>query len=58
VVGVERIHLARVFDDTKYPTAARVGTAPGTAYRGAYSPVRANEFGLLGVLIAERGKRL
>jgi AcrR family transcriptional regulator len=49
--------LARVFDETKYPTAARVGAAAGAAHRGAYSPAHAYEFGLqcvldgLGVLI-------
>jgi AcrR family transcriptional regulator len=49
--------LARVFDETKYPTAARVGAAAGAAHRGAHSPTHAYEFGLrrvldgLGVLI-------
>jgi hypothetical protein len=52
--------LAQVFDETKYPTAARVGAATGAAYRGAYSPLHAYEFGLqrvldgLGVLIEGR----
>jgi len=54
--------LARVFDETRYPTAARVGAAAGAAHRGAYSPAHAYEFGLqrvidgLGVLI-EGGSR-
>jgi AcrR family transcriptional regulator len=49
--------LARVFDETAYPTAARVGAAAGAAHNGAYSPTHAYEFGLqrvldgLGVLI-------
>ncbi|MFC5923299.1 TetR/AcrR family transcriptional regulator [Micromonospora vulcania] len=49
--------LAHVFDETKYPTATRVGAAAGAAHRGAYSPTHAYEFGLqrvldgLGVLI-------
>jgi AcrR family transcriptional regulator len=52
--------LAQVFDEAKYPTAARVGTAAGAVHRGAYNPTHAYEFGLrrildgLGVLI-ERG---
>jgi AcrR family transcriptional regulator len=52
--------LARVFDETKYPTAARVGPAAGAAHRGAYNPTHAYEFGLqrvldgLGVLIERR----
>jgi AcrR family transcriptional regulator len=53
--------LARVFDETRYPTAARVGAAAGAAHRGAYSPGHAYEFGLervldgLGVLIEGGG---
>ncbi|WP_433246964.1 TetR/AcrR family transcriptional regulator [Streptosporangium sp. CA-135522] len=52
--------LARVFDGTEHPTAARVGSAAGVAY-GAYGPDHAFEFGLqrvldgLGVLIAPAG---
>jgi AcrR family transcriptional regulator len=54
--------LTRVFDETRYPTAARVGAAAGAAHHGAYSPTHAYEFGLqrvldgLGVLI-EDGSR-
>jgi hypothetical protein len=52
--------LACVFDEAKYPTAARVGTAAGAAHRDAYNPTHAYEFGLqrvldgLGVLIERR----
>jgi AcrR family transcriptional regulator len=52
--------LARVFDETKYPTAARVGAAAGAAHGGAYHPDHAYDFGLacvlngLGVLIDRR----
>jgi hypothetical protein len=52
--------LARVFDTTKYPTAARVGAAAGAAHGAAYDPAHAYEFGLqrvldgLGVLRLER----
>jgi AcrR family transcriptional regulator len=52
--------LARVFDETRYPTAARVGAAAGAAHGGTYSPEHAYDFGLrrvldgLGVLIDER----
>lgn len=42
--------LARVFDGTAYPTAARVGAAAGAAYQGAYSPDHAFRFGLQRVL--------
>ncbi|MDH6126141.1 TetR/AcrR family transcriptional regulator C-terminal domain-containing protein [Kitasatospora sp. GP82] len=42
--------LTRVFDADRYPTAARVGTAAGEAYGGAYSPAHAYEFGLQRVL--------
>ncbi len=42
--------LARVFDETRYPTAARVGAAAGAAHQGAYSPTHAYEFGLRRVL--------
>jgi AcrR family transcriptional regulator len=38
--------LERVLDPAAYPTAARVGTAAGTAHGGAYSPDHAWEFGL------------
>ncbi|MGH3715798.1 MAG: TetR/AcrR family transcriptional regulator [Micromonosporaceae bacterium] len=53
--------LARMFDATAYPTAARVGSAAGEAHGAAYSPDHAYEFGLrrvldgLGVLIESRG---
>jgi hypothetical protein len=52
--------LARVLDPDRYPTAARVGTAAGTAHGAAYNPDHAYEFGLqrvldgLGVLIESR----
>ncbi|MGW6912786.1 TetR/AcrR family transcriptional regulator C-terminal domain-containing protein [Kitasatospora sp. NPDC054939] len=52
--------LARVFDAERYPTAARVGSAAGEAYGGAYSPDHAYAFGLprildgLAALVAER----
>jgi AcrR family transcriptional regulator len=42
--------LERVFDATKFPTAARVGAAAGAAYGGAYSPAHAYAFGLQRVL--------
>jgi AcrR family transcriptional regulator len=42
--------LARVFDEARYPTAARVGAAAGAAQGGAYSPDHAWEFGLERVL--------
>jgi len=38
--------LARVFDPTKYPTAARVGAAAGAAHGTAYDPDHAYTFGL------------
>jgi AcrR family transcriptional regulator len=53
--------LARVFDEAKYPTAARVGAAAGAAYGAAYDPDHAYNFGLqrvldgLGVLIDASG---
>ncbi len=53
--------LARVFDETKYPTAARVGAAAGAANGAAYDPDRAYTFGLqrvidgLGALIDTSG---
>jgi AcrR family transcriptional regulator len=52
--------LARVLDEGRYPTAARVGSAAGAAHNAAYSPDHAYEFGLqrvldgLGVLIDQR----
>lgn len=55
--------LARVFDESRYPTAARVGAAAGAAHGAAYSPSHAYEFGLrrvldgLGVLIQSRQQR-
>lgn len=39
--------LARVFDEQRYPTAARIGTAAGTARGAAYDPDQAYRFGLL-----------
>ncbi|MEU3517750.1 TetR/AcrR family transcriptional regulator C-terminal domain-containing protein [Streptomyces sp. NPDC006654] len=53
--------LERVLDPRVYPTAARVGTAAGTAHGAAYSPAHAWEFGLgrvldgLAVLVEGRG---
>jgi hypothetical protein len=53
--------LARVFDQDKYPTAARVGAAAGAANGAAYSPDHAYHFGLqrvldgLGALIDNHG---
>jgi AcrR family transcriptional regulator len=53
--------LARVFDQSKYPTASRVGAAAGAAHGAAYSPDHAYQFGLqrvldgLGALIDTRG---
>jgi len=38
--------FARVFDEQRYPTAARVGSAAGTARGSAYSPDQAYRFGL------------
>ncbi|WP_131747785.1 TetR/AcrR family transcriptional regulator [Frankia sp. Cppng1_Ct_nod] len=42
--------LARVFDSTAYPTAARVGTAAGAAHGSAHHPDHAYQFGLARVL--------
>ena len=42
--------LSRVFDDTAYPTAARVGTAAGAAHGSAYDPDHGYTFGLDRVL--------
>jgi hypothetical protein len=42
--------LARVFDQTKYPTASRVGAAAGAAHGAAYDPDHAYTFGLHRVL--------
>lgn len=42
--------LARVFDENAYPTAARVGTAAGTAHGSACNPGHAYDFGLQRVL--------
>ena len=42
--------LARVFDESAYPTAARVGTAAGAAQGGAWSAEHAWSFGL-GLLV-------
>jgi hypothetical protein len=54
--------LARVFDETKYPTAARVGAVAGVAHGAAYDPDHAYRFGLqrvldgLGTLIAPNSR--
>ncbi len=42
--------LTRVFDQQRYPTAARVGAAAGAAHGSAYSPEHAFQFGLERVL--------
>jgi AcrR family transcriptional regulator len=42
--------LEKVFDASRYPTAARVGSAAGEAHGGAYEPEHAFEFGLQRVL--------
>lgn len=42
--------LSRVFDASRYPTAARVGAAAGEAYGAAHDPEHAFEFGLQRVL--------
>jgi hypothetical protein len=42
--------LSRVFDASRYPTAARVGAAAGEAYGAAYDAEHAFEFGLQRVL--------
>lgn len=42
--------LARVFDETAYPLAARVGSAAGAAHGSAYNPDHAYRFGLERVL--------
>ncbi len=48
--GLNAPLLARVVDETRYPLAARVGTAAGMAHRGAYSPDHPYDFGLQRVL--------
>jgi AcrR family transcriptional regulator len=54
--------LARVFDESAFPTATRVGSAAGAAHGGAYSPGHAYEFGLrrvvdgIAALIRERNQ--
>ncbi|SFB48612.1 transcriptional regulator, TetR family [Amycolatopsis marina] len=54
--------LARVFDETAFPTATRVGSAAGAAHGGAHNPCHAYEFGLrrvldgIAVLIEERDR--
>ncbi|MFD4603165.1 TetR/AcrR family transcriptional regulator [Streptomyces sp. NPDC058464] len=42
--------LARVFDPTRFPLAARVGQAAGEAHQGVYNPEHAFRFGLERVL--------
>lgn len=42
--------LAKVFDPSRYPIAARVGAAAGERHRSAYDPGYAFEFGLRRVL--------
>lgn len=52
--------LSRIFDASRFPTAARVGSAAGAEYGAAYSPAHAFEFGLerlldgMGVLVSRR----
>jgi len=43
-------YLARVFDPTTFPLAARVGTAAGEAHGAAYDPTHGFEFGLARLL--------
>ena len=38
--------LAKIFDETTYPTAARVGAAAGAAHGSTYNPDHAYQFGL------------
>jgi AcrR family transcriptional regulator len=55
--------LARIFDESAYPRAVRVGSAAGAARGSAYDPAQAYEFGLarvldgLGVLIDQAASR-
>jgi AcrR family transcriptional regulator len=42
--------LAKVFDASRYPVAARVGAVAGEAYQAAYDPVHGFEFGLERIL--------
>jgi hypothetical protein len=42
--------LSRLLDPSRYPTAARVGTAAGEAHGAAFNPRHAFEFGLQRVL--------
>jgi hypothetical protein len=42
--------LARVFDETAFPLAARVGAVAGSVHRGAHDPDHAYRFGLRRVL--------
>jgi AcrR family transcriptional regulator len=42
--------LSKIFDESRFPTAARVGSAAGAEYGAAYSPAHAFEFGLQRVL--------
>lgn len=42
--------LARVFDESVYPRAARIGSAAGAAHGSAFNPAHAYEFGLQRVL--------
>ena len=46
--------LARVLDESAYPTASRVGSAAGAAHGGTWGAAHAWEFGL-GVLVAGLG---
>jgi AcrR family transcriptional regulator len=43
-------YLEKVFDASRYPVAARVGAAAGEAFRAAFDPDHAFEFGLQRVL--------
>ena len=42
--------LARVFDERRFPVAARVGAAAGAAHGAAHDPLHAFEFGLQRIL--------
>jgi hypothetical protein len=42
--------LRKVLDPAAYPLATRVGTAAGSAQRGAYDPEHAYRFGLQMIL--------
>jgi AcrR family transcriptional regulator len=48
--GASAPHLGKVFDASRYPTAARVGAAAGEAYGAAYDFEHGFEFGLQRIL--------